>query len=314
MSLSRRPRTLPLGIDVGASRIRVALVHRTASGGSELFAVATRPHGDDPVTALADAVSELRTHERRCVFGLAEPRAILRAAAFPPMRRDERDRAARLEATRYIDYPVREAVVRVVSLGKDGEAVIGVVRKDVISSLVASAHAAKLRVAAVDNSAFAFRRAIPDADAVLDIGLTQSRLHILSGSVPIGHYFFGGGAALTAAIADSLGTDEITAERRKHTHGIAGNAGNAIELLVEDIANALVEFRTSGYGDVRSIALAGNGSRLHELPARIERATAVRVAPATLVPAISSTLPPDVLRAAAPDWTLAYGLALWGAA
>jgi Tfp pilus assembly PilM family ATPase len=62
---------------------------------------------------------------------------------------------------------------------------------------------------------------------------------------------------------------------------------------------------------VRTIALAGNGSRLNELPAMIERATAVRVHAATIDSGVSPALAPDVLRAAGPDWCLAYGLALW---
>lgn len=314
MTLRPRPRTLPLGIDIGATRIRVALAQRGASGAAELIAVATRRHDGDPAPALAEAVAELRTHERRCVFGLGEPRALLRRITFPPMRRAERERAARFEAAELVDYPIREAIVRVLTLGPEGDAVIGIVRKDEIASLVALAHAAKLRVSAVDNTAFAFARALPDVDAVLDVGLNASRLHIYAGLFPVGRLVATGGAAFTNAIAQALGSDEATAERRKHIHGIAGCGENTRDLLVADVANALIDCRASGLGDVRNIALVGNGSRLSDLPAMIEQATAVRVQPAMLDPAVSHALPPDVLRAAAPDWCLAYGLALWAMA
>ena len=311
--LRTRARTLPLGVDIGTSRIRVALLHKTESG-AELAAVATRQHDNDPASALADAVAELQTRERRCVFGLGEPRALLRSITFPAMRRGEHERAARFEATQFIDYPIREAIVRVISLGAEGDAVIGVVRKDVISWLVSIAHGAKLRVSAVDNNAFAFARALPAADAVLDIGLDDSRLHIFAGQFPIGRRFSIGGAAFTDAVARALGVDETTAERRKRTHGIAGAGESTRDALVAEVANALVECRANGLGDVRSMVLVGNGSRLSELPAVLERATAVRVYPAEFESGTSRTLPPDVLRAAAPDWCLAYGLALWGAA
>jgi Tfp pilus assembly PilM family ATPase len=313
MALRSRPRTLPLGIDLGSARIRVALAHRNASGEPELIAVATRSRDDDPASALTDAVAELRTHERRCVFGLGEPRAVLRNITFPAMRRGEHERAARFEATQFVDYPIREAIVRLIPVGDDGSAMIGVVRKDVISSLVTLAHAAKLRVTAVDNNAFAFRRALPDVDAVLDIGRDDSRLHIFSGRFPMSRRFGVGGSSFTAAIAQAIGTDDDTAERRKLTFGIAGTAEGAREALIADIATALADCRAAGLGDVRTIALAGNGSRLTELPALIEGATAVRVVPATLGPAVSTLVPPDVLRAAAPDWSLAYGLAIWTA-
>ena len=308
-----RPRTLPLGIDLGAARIRVALAHRDIDGRPELIAVATRQHDNDPTAALAEAVAELRTHERRCVFGLCEPRALLRNIRFPAMHRGEHERAARFEATQFVDYPIREAVVRVVSVGTDGDAMIGVVHKDVISSLVTVAHAAKLRVAAVDNNAFAFQRALPDVDAVLDVGLNDSRLHIFAGRFPVSRRFATGGAAFTQAVALGFGTDDATAERRKHSYGIAGSGEATLDLLVADVAHALVDFRADGLGDVRTIALVGNGSRLSELTSMIERAAAVRVGPGTLDPGVSRTLPPDVVRAASPDWCLAYGLALWAA-
>jgi len=311
--IGSRPRTLPMGIDLGAARIRVALAHRKADGSAELVAVATREHDNDVKGALTDAVAELRTHERRCVFGLGEPRALLRNMRFPAMRRGEQERAARFQATRFVDYPIHEAAVRVVSVGSDGDAIIGVVRKDLVSSLVSVAHAAKLRLTAVDNNAFAFRRALPGVDAVLDVGVSDSRLHVFTGPFPIERRFSTGGAAFTQAIAQAFGSDEATAQRRKHTHGIAGCAEGALDMLVADVATALVECRADGLGDVRSIALVGNGSRLNELAAMIERATAVRVRPGAFDPAISQTLPPDVLRAAAPDWCLAFGLALWSA-
>lgn len=312
-AIQPRPRTLPLGVDIGASRVRVALVQRTASGGTELIAVATRQHDNDEAAALADAVAELRTHERRCVFGLGEPRALLRNITLPAMRSAEHERAARFEASTLVDYPIRDAIVRVVPLGEGGDAVIGVVRKDVISALVALAHAAKLRVTAVDNNSFALRRAVPAADAVLDIGVADSRLHVFAGRFPIGRRFAIGGAAFTRAVSDALGCDETAAERRKRAHGIAGCGEGERDAFVADVANALVELRAEGLGDVRTIALVGNGSRLPDLAETIERATAVRVGFATLGPGVSQALPPDVLRAAAPDWCLAYGLALWGA-
>jgi Tfp pilus assembly PilM family ATPase len=306
-----RVRALPLGIDLGASRVRVALAHRAPDGRAELIAVATRQFENDPAGALTEAVAELHTRERRCVFGLGEPRALLRSIRFPAMRRGEQDRAARFEATQFVDYPIGEAIVKVIPLGSEGDAVIGVVRKDVIGSLVSLAHAAKLRVAAIDNNAFALRRAQPDVDAVLDIGLEDSRLHIFTGRFPIGRRFPIGGAAFTQAVARALGCDLATAERRKLAHGIAGCGEIARDALVADIASALAKYRSAGLGDVREIALVGNGSRLTDLPAAIERATAIRVRPATFSSDTSQTLPPDVLRAAAPDWCLAYGLARW---
>lgn len=308
------PRTLPLGIDVGEARVRVALVERGAAGRCELIAVATRPRGDNLGRTIADAVAELRTRERRCILGVGEPAAILRSAVFPAMRRGELERAARFEAGRLIDYPIDQAHVRVASIGAAGESAIGVVRKETLAALRAATHAAKLRLVAVDNNALALRRTFADADAVLDVGLNAALLHVFGRGVPRTYRLSIGGAAFTSAIEDALGTDDVTAERRKLAHGIAGSADDVRDRLVESVANALVDSRASGFGDVRSVALAGNGARLDGLAAAIERAAVVRVNVGTFPPDVSRTLPPDVLRAAAPDWCQAFGLSLWAAA
>ncbi len=307
------PKTFPLGIDLGEARVRVALVHHVPGGRNEIVAVASRDYGDDPPRALSEAVAELRTRERRCVFGLGEPRALVRSMRFPPMKRAEQERAARFEATQLVDYPIDEAAVRIVDLGTDGATAVGVVRKDAIAKLVSIAHGVKLRVTAIDNNAFALQRALRGADAVLDVGLRDSRLYVYAGRVPVSRRFPIGGADFTAAIAKALGCDEATAVRRKHAHGIAGSGEAIVDSLIGDVANALIECRVEGIADVREIVLAGNGARLTELPALLERATAVRVHMAEFGPEQGGALPPDVLRAAAPDWCLAYGLALWSA-
>lgn len=313
--MKRSSASLPLGIDIGASRVRVALAHRRADGRPELAAVAVRDRDGDLAATIADAVDELRTRERRCVASVGEPAGVLRTTTFPPMRRAELERAARFEAIRLIDYPIDEAHVRIVSLdAPTGEIAIGIVRKATLAMVRSAVEGAKLRLIAVDNDAFALARAIAGTDAILDIGRTESRLHIFTDRVPRTYRLRIGGSTFTQAIADALGTDPVTAERRKLAHGVAGSGEDVCDRLVESIANALVDSRANGYGDVRSIALTGNGARLDDLANRIERATAVRVCVATLAPDASAVLPPDVLRAAAPDWCHAFGLALWSVA
>ncbi len=60
--------------------------------------------------------------------------------------------------------------------------------------------------------------------------------------------------------------------------------------------------------------MCGNGARLPELEGALNDATGARVKLAELPPDASETLPPDVLRAAGPDWSTAFGLSLWGVA
>lgn len=306
----KRAATLPLGIDVGTARTRVALTERDAAGRPSLVAVAARPTGNDPSRAIGEACAELRTRERRCVLALAAPDALLRTAAFPAMRRTERMRAARFEAARFVPYPLDEATVRAVPLG-GGRCVLGIARRAALDERIGAAKRAGLRAVAVDDAAFALARAFAYADAVIDVGEHATMLVVPSDPVPAVRTFAGGSRSLTAAIVASLGVDETTAERRKCSIGLGGAGEHARDALVEQLASALIEHRASARTDLRAIALAGNGARLNGLAAALERAVAIPVRLGALPSGASHTVPDDVVRAASPDWGLAYGLALW---
>ena len=307
--MKRRP-TLPLGIDVGTARTRVALLERDPSGATHLIAVAARRTGDDPAAAVAAAWAELGTRERRCVLAAAHPDALLRVASFPPLSRAERERAARFEAARFVPYPLAEAALRVLPLA-DGRCVIGAVRKSVLAARLAAVARAKLVPVAVDDGALALCRAFPAADALIDLGKNGTTLVVPGEPIPALRAFALGGQALTAAVAAALGVDEPTAEQRKRSIGLAGAGEHARDELVEQLATALIEIRAAARGEIRTIALVGNGARLAGLADALERAVQIPVRLGLLAGGAACPLPPDVVRAAAPDWGLAYGLALW---
>ena len=102
-----------------------------------------------------------------------------------------------------------------------------------------------------------------------------------------------------------------TAEQRKRSIGLAGAGDRARDALVEQLATALIEHRASARTEPRTIALAGNGARLAGFAEALERAVAIPVRLGALPADESRGLPSDVVRAASPDWGLAYGLALW---
>lgn len=307
--MSRRP-TLPLGIDIGAARTRVALLERDASGAPRLLAVASRPTGADAAAAILDAAAELGTNERRCVLALSAPNALLRAAVFPRLRRRERERAARFEAARTATFSLAGAAVRVMPLDAT-HCVLGVAPRVALDERLGAARRARLRPVAVDDAAFALRRAFPVDDAIVDIGDDRTVLVIPDAPIPTIRTFAIGGRTITSAIADALGIDEATAEARKRSVGLAGAGEHARDALIEQLAAALLETRAVARLEIRSIALAGNGARLAGFAEALERAAAIPVHLAALPPGVSSTLPADVVRAASPDWGLAYGLALW---
>jgi Tfp pilus assembly PilM family ATPase len=306
--------TLPLGIDIGRRRVRVALSSCTSGGVPKLQAVAARDHLDDPAGALIAALEELQTREQRCVLALAAPDAVLCAADFPPMTPWERVCAARFEAARFIDYPIAEAAVSIVRISDQRRWAIGVVRRTAIAALLATAKKARLKPIAVDDMALALRRAHPAAGAVIDVGDDATRVAIFGEAIPYVVRLPIGGERLTDAIAQSLGLDLTRAEERKRNVGFGGAGEEPRADLVAALGEAFADARANGYTAIRDVVLCGNGSRVPGFEDAIERATGYAVRSATLAPDCSDTLPPDVLRAAAADWSVAYGLSLWSTA
>ena len=306
--------TLPLGIDIGHRRVRIALLERAANDAPKLVAVAARDHSGNTAAALRAALDELQTSERRCILGLAPPDALLCMTDFPPMSRWERVCAARFEAARFIDYPIAEAAVSLVRTSTQQRWAIGIVRRSALAASLAAAKRIGLRPLAVDDLAFALRRAHPEADGIIDVGDEATRLTLFGPAIPYVARIPLGGERLTDAIAQSLGIDIAAAEERKRRIGFGGAGDTQRDLLIASLGEALADARASGYSGVRCIVLCGNGSRIPGFDAAVERATGLTVRPATLPPDVSNTLPPDVLRAAAADWSVAYGLSLWSIA
>ncbi len=306
--------TLPLGVDIGQRRVRVALTAKTGGGPPKLLAVAAHDHDGDPVEAMRWAIEDLQTQERRCVLALAPPDALLCTAEFPAMSPWERVNAARFEAARFVGYPIGEAAVSLVRTNTPACWAIGAVRRDALDNALGIAKRARLRPLAVDDAAFALRRSHPDAGAVIDVGSEATRLTVFGATIPYTVRIPIGGEAMTDAIAQSLGVDAGTAENRKRNVGFGGAGEAPRDTLITALAEAFADARARGYDGIHPVVLCGNGSRIPGFGSAIERATGYAAVPATLPPDCSETLPPDVLRAAAPDWSLAYGLSLWSIA
>lgn len=313
---------LPLGVDIGATRIRVLEGCATPEG-PRVRAVAVRQisadvsssgsiSDTDYVAALVEeALRELGTRERRCICALGEPDALIRNVAFPKMTTLERERSARFEAQRYVDYPISEAVVRIHPIaGTSQQWALGIVRSFAIATRLATIKKAGLKTLAVDHESCALARALPGFDAIADIGHQRSTLHVLSDMTPLSYQTFNGGADVTRAIERELSIDTHTAEKRKRILGTAGAGERARAALATDISALITTARRRAA--INRVALVGNGARLPGLAADLETSTgALFELPVTDV-LRAGAYPEDVIRSSAPDWTLAAGLAAWG--
>ncbi|MGZ3499199.1 MAG: pilus assembly protein PilM [Vulcanimicrobiaceae bacterium] len=315
-----RRRTYPLGIDVGSTRLRVAMAE-DGMHGPRIAAVAVRDIASGSATSgtiaesayvsalIEDAVAELGTRERRCVCAIGEPDAMLRSIKLPPMTALERDRAARFEAQRFIDFPVDEATIRLHPIEPAEHLyALGIARAATVASRVAVLKSAGLRPIGMDQDACAFGRLLEGVDAVIDVGFQRTSVHVFGKAAPLTMQLYAGGSDVTRAIERDLAIDERSAEKRKRILGTLGAGDFARTQLASDVA-AMLDSATNR-ATIERIALVGNGARLHGLAADLEAATGAIVELST-APALRGVYPDDVARAGAPDWSLASGLALW---
>lgn len=318
-----KPRILPLGIDIGATRVRVVETEQSANG-ARIRAVAVREvsHGaassgplTDPeyVAALIeDALTELGTAQRKCVCAIGEPDALLRPLRLPKMTGLERERAARFEAERFVEYPLEEAVVRIHPIDAgSGVWALGVARSSALVTRTAALRAAGLTPVAIDHEACALARALPGFDAIVDVGHQRTSLHLIMPRTPITLQAYNGGADVTRAIERELSIDGFTAEKRKRILGTAGAGERARAALTADIA-ALIQTARSTRA-VSRVALVGNAARLAGFLSDLEAATGALCEMPVSDALRSDEYPEDVIRSSAPDWTLAAGLAFWSA-
>jgi Tfp pilus assembly PilM family ATPase len=312
-----------IGVDIGTTRIRLAMGKRYSGGRFAVTAVATkdldgevsgdgREEPDRVTAAIEDLVKELGAARRACVLSLTPPSALLCIVRLPSTSVDARRKAARCAAERFALWRAQgvASVIRAHWVdAAQGLLAIGIAREDVLKQRLHCVRRAGLRVAGVDHNACALRRAFPRAHGVVDIGHRASTLHAFLPGGPLSSVVPAGGVNVTRGIAKDLGIDDATAEQRKRIFGTAGAGESVKGQLVDAIRRRVEAARKRGV--VRRLALVGNGSRLAGLAEAIESATQTTVdVPASDV-LRSGRYPEDVVRAAAPDWTLAASLATW---
>lgn len=311
----KRFRIQPLGVDIGSARARIAVSEAARDGEVRLRAVAARDmpgDGADPCilgALLEEMIAELSVRERRCVAALGAPVATMRVMRFPKMTWAERLQAAKFEAARFIPNSEQAGTkVRVHPFGRDETFSVGTVKRAALDALLEKLRSARLRPIAVDHDAFAFKRVLPDVDAVLDLGERRGTLHVI-GTMPLSFAIEAGGKDVSRAIAQHLAIDEASAERRKRILGAAGTSPEIRSGLTSSAANAIEKARMRT--PIGRVALVGNASRLPGLAEDLEEMSGATVELPVAGLLRTSAYPADVLRAAAPDWTLAAALTTW---
>jgi type IV pilus assembly protein PilM len=172
--------------------------------------------------------------------------------------------------------------------------------RDMVGSALAAVEKAGLQPVSVDLSSFAIIRSLADpdhlgmetdAEALVEVGARVTNIAVHQGGIPrFVRILLMGGSDLTDAVAERMGVPVDEAEVAKQQIGIPGTpaereahpASRVIEAsvttFIEEVRGSLDYYLASpGATPVRRVVLAGGGSRLRNLGARLSTATRLPV-------------------------------------
>jgi Tfp pilus assembly PilM family ATPase len=297
--------SLPLGVDIGASRVRVAAVAITATGRTRLLGTGAADVADDPCEAVRLALAQVPTVERRCITAVRTCDARLRLIRFPEMGATELRRAVRFEGVSMFGGALDEDTIAVRSATVGEDTLVAAAPSRKIRETIDTLSSCGLRVMRVDHEACVLTRAaqLP----LLDIGLERSTLIALVNGLPLVRPFQLGGAFFSDALAREFGTSLQVADIRKRTIGLGGGADHSLDAYVRALGAELESLEARAF---QTLFVCGNGARLSALRERIADAFGVRVVPIDLSALMDLDLPPEVEHTGAFDWFGSVALAL----
>ncbi len=308
----RRTMDLPLGIDLGASKLRMTYARQTAEG-PRIEAVTSREREDGCTdewlsTMLYEMRADLGARTRACSMALGSEEATVDAIALPNISYREQVAAANIEAQRrYADW--RNRLVRLFPTQVRGSFALVTTPTSAIMQRKRIAARAGLRLQMLGVDGMVWKRFQSQKLSVVDIGSTSTRIHTYDRGIPTVARYPVGGREVTLEMARELSIDERSAEQRKRILGSAGAGERLIGALVAWIAEHCASREPGNPGQM---LLVGNGSRLPE----IRRFLADLVPQRNWLAAFSeferSRYPEDIRRAAFSDWALSIALASIG--
>lgn len=305
----------PMGLDIGTSAVRAALVSKGRGGeGLSAFGQVALPVGavvDGEIRdrgAVAEAISQLvkraKIKTRRAVVGVANQRVVVREVDLPYLEEKEFRSALRFQVADHIPMPVDAAELDFRLVGEytadSGERMMRVLlvaaATDMIAPFLETISSAGLEPAGVDLTPFAVARAVSPvargesglggAEAIVDIGagVTSVLIHH-NGESRFVRILLVGGDDTTNALSTQLGISTEEAEAMKLDLGRGVGSPDAQRVLQGRVASLVEEIRGSldyyasqqGSDSVVSIILTGGGSLTPGLAASIEQTTRVAV-------------------------------------
>ena len=302
-------RRLPLGIDLGEARVRVAGLRRRGAA-LELLGVGTAEVQGDVRESLSVALKQLDVREAHAVAMIRSCDARLRVIRLPALSRRDLQRAARFEgvASFGTEEPVAVRSLVLSERGDQRKMVIAAARMRTVQTTLQILKASGLKPVRIDHEGCALARNTDGA--ILDIGLNRSSLVAVNDGIPVVRTMALGGFFFTKALAEALGTTYQLAEIRKITIGLAGAAADAVREFCSRVAVEISDLRERDGVVVDRLSLCGNGARLDCIIPALRDALGVPVLPVGLSRLTAVDLPEQVLDPGVCDWYGAISAAM----
>jgi len=323
------------GVDIGSGSIKAVRV-RASRRGIQLLNAAIYEFPEEG--ALSEGLRALfgpslgQVHSAVQYSGKNPP--VVRYLSVPLMPAKELTEAVRWEARKVISFPIEDAVVDFLVMGKseDGEAqhfqiLMVIVEKAALLGQVRILKEAGLAVEAVDVAPLALLNTLrlapfgqfPGSLLYVDIGAQKMEINILKGGVlHFNRQLAMGGDEITRALSQSLGVPFSEAEQRKRDEGMAEGSAlratiqGAVDRFIVEIQRSIDYYRAqSREPGIGKIALMG-GTPL--MAGFVQYFSGFFDAPVELLDPFAAMISQDpglvMVRRMAPRFSLAAGLAL----
>ena len=294
-----------IGLDIGATQVRVAEVELSGKGAGTgtltAFAHADLPPGAVQAgevhdvsavgTAIKQAVQAGGFTTKEVVLGIGSANVMVRETDLPSMPMAQLRSSLPFQVQDVLTMPASEAMLDFYPTAeRDGDGtkmlrgVVVAAPKSIVGQHVLAVENAGLRPKMVDLSAFALLRsqlageAAGKIAAIVDIGSRVTTVVVAQQGVPrLVRILPSGGQDMTAAIASSMRMDHSEAENVKRSMGLGAAMspeyqpaqealGQAARSLVESIRNTFVFYSQANPGaPVEHVIITGGGSQLNGL-------------------------------------------------
>lgn len=304
-----------IGLDIGASAVRVAQVGGGRGGNSLLsFAQVALPHGavvdgeiQDP-GPVSEAIAQLwkrsKIRGKKAVLGVSNQRVVVRQVDLPYLEEKEFRSSLRFQAADYIPMSVEDAQLDFIVIDdyttENQDHMMRVLliaaATDMVDNFVTTASAGGVDPLGIDLTPFAIARAVsPSArgetgvagsEAVVDVGAATTNILIHHNGEPrFVRILLVGGDDATKALSEELSLSFEEAEAMKLDLGGGVGPENARKLLERQVVALIDEIRGSldyylsqeDSEPVSSIVLTGGGSLTSGLSERLEQTLKTQV-------------------------------------